>query len=101
VYGIVSEFLKFRENFLDVYKNLFGEAEEELTAEDKAAMEPDEIKEVEKEVKNKQVVLGTYDLWPYRWGYNQNRSCRSSTSYLCVQYVRDEKRARHLTDTPQ
>ena len=52
VYGIVSEFLKFRENFLDVYKNLFGEAEEELTADDKAAMEPDEIKEVEAEVKN-------------------------------------------------
>lgn len=52
VYGIVSEFLKFRENFLDVYKNLFGEAEEDLTAEDKAAMEPEEIKEVEAEVKN-------------------------------------------------
>lgn len=52
VYGIVSEFLKFRENFLDVYKNLFGEAEEELTADDKAAMEPEEIKEVEAEVKN-------------------------------------------------
>jgi hypothetical protein len=51
VYGIVAEFLKFRDNFLDVYKNLFGEAEEELTAEDKAAMEPEEIKEVEKEVK--------------------------------------------------
>ena len=52
VYGIVSEFLKFRENFLDVYKNLFGEAEEELTADDKEAMEPEEIKEVEAEVKN-------------------------------------------------
>jgi hypothetical protein len=52
VYGIVAEFLKFRENFLDVYKNLFGEAEEDLTAEDKAAMEPEEIKEVEEEVKN-------------------------------------------------
>ena len=52
VYGIVAEFLKFREIFLDVYKNLFGEAEEELTADDKAAMEPDEIKEVEAEVKN-------------------------------------------------
>jgi hypothetical protein len=51
VYGIVAEFLKFRDNFLDVYKNLFGEAEEDLTAEDKAAMEPEEIKEVEKEVK--------------------------------------------------
>jgi hypothetical protein len=52
MYGIVSEFLKFRENFLDVYKNLFGEAEDPLTADDKAAMEPDEIKEVEAEVKN-------------------------------------------------
>ena len=52
VYGIVAEFLKFRENFLEVYKNLFGEAEDELTAEDKAAMEPEEIKEVEAEVKN-------------------------------------------------
>ena len=52
VYGIVAEFLKFRENFLDVYKNLFGEAEDELTADDKAAMEPEEIKEVEAEVKN-------------------------------------------------
>ena len=52
VYGIVSEFLKFRENFLEVYKNLFGEAEDELTAEDKAAMEPEEIKKVEEEVKN-------------------------------------------------
>lgn len=52
VYGIVAEFLKFRENFLDVYKNLFGEAEEKLTADDKAAMEPEEIKEVEAEVKN-------------------------------------------------
>ena len=35
-----------------MYKNLFGEAEEELTADDKATMEPEEIKEVEKEVKN-------------------------------------------------
>ena len=52
VYGIVAEFLKFRENFLDMYKNLFSEAEEELTADDKAAMEPEEIKEVEAEVKN-------------------------------------------------
>ena len=51
VYGIVSEFLKFKENFLDVYSNLFNEAEDELTEDDKAAMEPDEIKEVEAEVK--------------------------------------------------
>jgi hypothetical protein len=51
VYGIVAEFLKFKENFLDVYSNLFNEAEEELTEDDMAAMEPEEIKEVEKEVK--------------------------------------------------
>ena len=51
LYGIVAEFLKFKENFLDVYSNLFNEAEDELTEDDKAAMEPDEIKEVEKEVK--------------------------------------------------
>ena len=52
VYGIVAEFLKFKQNFLDVYANLFNEAEDELTEEDKAAMEPDEIKEVEAEVKS-------------------------------------------------
>jgi hypothetical protein len=52
VYGIVAEFLKFKQNFLDVYSNLFNEAEDELTEEDKAAMEPEEIKEVEAEVKN-------------------------------------------------
>ena len=52
VYGIVAEFLKFKQNFLDVYSNLFNEAEDELTEEDKAAMEPEEIKEIEKEVKS-------------------------------------------------
>ena len=52
VYGVVSEFLKFKQNFLDVYSNLFNEAEDELTEEDKAAMEPEEIKEIEKEVKS-------------------------------------------------
>lgn len=52
VYGLINEFLKFRQNFLDVYANLFGEAEDELTAEDKAAMDLEEIKEVEAEVKN-------------------------------------------------
>jgi len=51
VYGIVAEFLKFKDNFLDVYSNLFNEAEDELTEDDMAAMEPEEIKEVEKEVK--------------------------------------------------
>ena len=52
VYGIVAEFLKFKQNFLDVYSNLFNEAEDELTEEDKAAMDPEEIKEIEKEVKS-------------------------------------------------
>ena len=65
VYGIVAEFLKFRENFLDVYKNLFGEPEEELTADDKAAMEPEEIKEVEAEVKNNKWSWELYHLPMY------------------------------------
>lgn len=52
VYGIVAEFLKFRENFLDVYQNLFGEGEGSLTADEKMTMEPEEIIEVEAEVKN-------------------------------------------------
>jgi hypothetical protein len=52
MYGIVAEFLKFKQNFLDVYSNLFNEAEDELTEEDKAAMEPEEIKEIEKEIKS-------------------------------------------------
>ena len=50
VYGIINEFLKFRENFLNVYANLFGEVDE-ITAEDKATMDPEEIKNIEQEKK--------------------------------------------------
>lgn len=52
VYGIVHEFLKFRENFLKTYENLFtGEADTPLTDEEKANMDPEEIKEIEQEEK--------------------------------------------------
>lgn len=50
VYGIVHEFLKFRDNFLKTYENLFtGDLDTPLTDEEKANMEPEEIKEIEKE----------------------------------------------------
>lgn len=50
VYGIIHEFLKFRDNFLKNYENLFsGELDEELTDEERQEMDPDEIKEIEKE----------------------------------------------------
>lgn len=52
VYGIVHEFLKFRDNFLKTYENLFtGEADTPLTDEEKANMDPEEIKEIEQEEK--------------------------------------------------
>jgi hypothetical protein len=52
VYGIVHEFLKFRENFLKTYENLFtGESDTPLTDEEKANMDPEEIKEIEQEEK--------------------------------------------------
>jgi hypothetical protein len=48
VYGIINEFLKFRESFLKTYQNLFqGEELAELTAEEKAELTPDELKEEE------------------------------------------------------
>ena len=48
VYGIISEFLKFRDNFLNTYQNLFqGEELPELTAEEKKELTPDELKEEE------------------------------------------------------
>lgn len=46
MYGIVAEFLKFREKFLDNYKNLFGEPD---ANEDLTDLDPDELKEVEHE----------------------------------------------------
>ena len=50
VYGIINEFLKFRENFLDVYANLFGEVDE-ITEEDRATLDVEEIKDLEQEKK--------------------------------------------------
>ena len=48
VYGIISEFLKFRDNFLKTYQNLFqGEELPELTAEEKAELTPEELKDEE------------------------------------------------------
>ena len=52
VYGIINEFLKFRENFLKTYQNLFqGEEPPELTPEAKAELTPEELKEEEEEKK--------------------------------------------------
>jgi len=50
VYGIINEFLKFRENFLNVYANLFGQIEE-ISEEDRRTLDPEEIKEIEQEKK--------------------------------------------------
>jgi hypothetical protein len=50
VYGIINEFLKFRENFLNVYANLFGEVDE-ISEEEKRSLDPEEIKEIEQEKK--------------------------------------------------
>ena len=50
VYGIINEFLKFRENFLNVYANLFGEVDE-ITEEDRATLDVEEIKDLEQEKK--------------------------------------------------
>jgi hypothetical protein len=53
VYGIINDFLKFRENFLNTYKNLFqGEEPPELTPEAKAELTPEELKEEEEEKKD-------------------------------------------------
>lgn len=53
VYGIINEFLKFRENFLKTYQNLFqGEEPPELTPEAKAELTPEELKEEEEEKKD-------------------------------------------------
>jgi hypothetical protein len=48
VYGIINEFLKFRDNFLNTYQNLFqGEELPELTTEQKAELTAEELKEEE------------------------------------------------------
>jgi len=48
VYGIINEFLKFRDNFLNTYKNLFnGEELSELSEEEKEELTTEELKEEE------------------------------------------------------
>lgn len=48
VYGLIQEFLQYRDNFLKTYENLFNpEAEDDLTPQEKAEMDAEEIKEIE------------------------------------------------------
>jgi len=50
VYGIVHEFLKYRDTFLKNYENLFsGELDQELSEEERRELDPEEVKEIEKE----------------------------------------------------
>ena len=50
VYGILQEFIKYRDTFLKNYENLFsGELDEDLTDEERRELDPEEIKEIEKE----------------------------------------------------
>lgn len=50
VYGILHEFIKYRDTFLKSYENLFsGDLDEALSDEERADMDPDEIKDIEKE----------------------------------------------------
>lgn len=52
VYGIVHEFLKYRDTFLKNYENLFsGELDEELSDDERRELDPEEVKEIEKEQK--------------------------------------------------
>ena len=52
VYGIVHEFLNYRDTFLKNYENLFtGELDEELSEEERREMDPEEVKEIEQEQK--------------------------------------------------
>ena len=50
MYGILHEFIKYRDTFLKNYENLFsGELDEELSDEERRELHPEEIKEIEKE----------------------------------------------------
>lgn len=52
VYGIVHEFLNYRDTFLKNYENLFtGELDDELSEEERRELDPEEVKEIEKEQK--------------------------------------------------
>jgi hypothetical protein len=52
VYGIISEYLKFRDKFLDNYRNLFVDADDKLTDDEKVELSPEELKEIEEEGKS-------------------------------------------------
>lgn len=50
VYGIIGEFIKYRDTFLKNYENLFsGDLDDELTEEEEKELTPEEIKEIKKE----------------------------------------------------
>ena len=50
VYGVLHEFIKYRDTFLKNYENLFsGELDEELSNEERNNMDAEEVKEIEKE----------------------------------------------------
>jgi hypothetical protein len=52
VYGIVHEFMKYRDTFLKNYENLFsGELDEELSEDERRELDPEEVKEIEQEQK--------------------------------------------------
>ncbi len=52
VYGIIPEYLKFRDKFLDNYRNLFVDADDKLTDDEKVELSPEELKEIEEEGKS-------------------------------------------------
>jgi len=50
VYGVLHEFIKYRDTFLKNYETLFsGELDEELSNEERNNMDAEEVKEIEKE----------------------------------------------------
>ena len=50
VYGVLHEFIKYRDTFLKNYENLFsGELDEELSNDERKNMDAEEVKEIEKE----------------------------------------------------
>lgn len=52
VYGIIPEYLKFRDKFLDTYRNLFVDADDKLTDDEKVELRPEELKDIEDEGKS-------------------------------------------------
>ena len=63
VYGLINEFLQFRETFLKTYENLFNpDGEEDLTPQEKLEMDAEEIKEIEE---NKKSTKWSWELMIY------------------------------------